>query len=349
VKYRNKKDYLLGKDSTELEEFAIQFGEPAFRGRQLYCWLYTKRAANFRSMTDLARSFREQLTEDTLISPVKVLTEEYGSDGSCKLLFGLPDGNRVEGVLIPDNERLTACLSSQVGCAIGCKFCATGKIGFKRNLSASEIVGQFIALETAANQRITNVVMMGMGEPLLNRSAVFKAARLITDPDGLGVSRRRFCISTVGWTPGILAMCKSNMRFKLTVSLNGTTDEQRNSLMRFTKRFPLLDVLKAAEKYVHIAKQRVTFTYLLLNGFNDSLEDAHRLIKLVKHIPCKVNLMEYNEIGSEFHQSDKKQTEDFQSVLRSAGLTAIIRTSRGEDIAAACGQLAGGYETNTGK
>jgi len=340
--------YLLGKESSELEALSLQLGEPAYRGRQLYHWLYTRRATDFDSMTDLARSLREQLSEIASISPVEVLTDESAEDGSYKLLFGLPDGMRVEGVMIPDGERLTVCLSSQVGCVIGCGFCATGQIGFRRNLSTAEIVGQFTALYRTVDTRITNVVMMGMGEPLLNSAEVFKAARLITDPDGLAISRRRFSISTIGWVPGIQAMQKSGLRLKLTVSLNGTTDEQRKQLMPLSSKYSLASILKAASDYAGSSKQRVTFTYLLLKGINDSLTDARRLVKLVRQIPCKINLMEYNEIGDQFQRSSIEQTEQFQETVRSAGLTVILRASRGRDIAAACGQLAGGYQPGTG-
>jgi len=335
--------YLIGKDIAELEELALSLGERTFRGRQLFNWLYVKRVDGFAEMNDLAKGFRKRLSGKFPISPVRVEELFHSTDGAVKMLFTLPDSNRVEGVLIPDGERLTACLSSQVGCVIGCRFCATGKIGFIRNLSAAEIVGQFVALDAATDTRITNVVMMGMGEPLLNRSEVFKAARLITDPDGLGISRRRFCISTIGWVPGIETMRRTGLRLKLTVSLNGTTDQQRRRLMPLAARFPLVKVLQAAEKYVRSANQRLTFSYLLLDGVNDSIKDATRLVKLIKHIPCKINLMEYNEIGGEFRRSDDKITKGFQEILRSAGLTAILRKSRGEDITAACGQLAGQY------
>ncbi len=340
--------YLLGKESSELEALSLHLGEPAYRGRQLYHWLYTRRVTDFNSMTDLARSLREQLSEVSSISPVDVLTDESAEDGSRKLLFGLPDGMRVEGVLIPDGERLTVCLSSQVGCVIGCGFCATGQIGFRRNLSAAEIVGQFTALYRIADTRITNVVMMGMGEPLLNSAEVFKAARLITDPDGLAVSRRRFSVSTIGWVSGIRAMQKSGLRLKLTVSLNGTTDEQRQQLMPLSSKYSLATILSAASDYARSSRQRVTFTYLLLKGINDSLADARRLVKLVRHIPCKINLMEYNEIDDQFQRSTLEKTEQFQETVRSAGLTVILRASRGQDIAAACGQLAGGYRPGTG-
>lgn len=340
--------YLLGKDAGELEELAVQLGEPSFRGRQIYSWLYTRREKDFAEMTDLAGSLRERLGETCAVSPVNVLDEVRDSDGSCKLLFALPDERRVEGVLIPDGDRLTACLSSQVGCVIGCKYCATGRIGFIRNLSPAEIVGQFTALETAAGRQITNVVMMGMGEPLLNRSVVFKAARLITEPDGLAVSRRRFSISTIGWLPGINAMRENGLRLKLTISLNATTDDQRNRLMPLSARFSLALLMTGAGEYARATRQRVTFSYLLLGGINDSHDDANRLIDLVKRIPCKINLMDYNEIGGTFHRSSISRTEHFQSVLRSAGLTAILRTSRGLEIGGACGQLAGGYRSGSG-
>ncbi|MCF7811042.1 23S rRNA (adenine(2503)-C(2))-methyltransferase RlmN [bacterium] len=231
---------------------------------------------------------------------------------------------------------------------VGCKFCATGKIGFIRNLSVSEIVSQYIALEHISGRRITNVVMMGMGEPLLNVTRVLKASDLLTDPAGLGLSHRKLNISTVGWLPGIETMLKWDKQFKLTISLNGTTDEQRSFLMPLSARFPLKEILKSAKKYTESTRNRITFSYLMLKGINDSPEDINRLKSLVHGIPCKINLMEYNEIGGEFQRSTRETIDDFQDKLRAAGLTVILRRSRGDEVGAACGQLAGEYRPGSG-
>jgi len=346
--FQNEKEFLLGKDESDLVNLAVEHNESAYRGKQLYNWLYIRRAQNFDDMTDISKSFREVLGNVYRITPLVLLSDNTSDEGSSKIVFQLPDNNRIESVLIPDGERLTACLSSQVGCLIGCKFCATGKIGFIRNLSTSEIVAQFIALERIAGTRITNVVMMGMGEPLLNLTRVLKAARLLTDPGGIGLSHRKLNISTVGWLPGIKTMSSTETRFKLTISLNGTTDEQRKRLMPLSARFSLQKIIESAKQFTKTTRHRVTFSYLLLKGINDSLNDASRLVSLVKGIHCKINLMEYNEIGGEFQRSSSETTDTFQDKLRSAGLTVIVRRSRGAKVGAACGQLAGEYSPGSG-
>jgi 23S rRNA (adenine2503-C2)-methyltransferase len=348
TKRLNSRQYLLGYNEFDLRNIAIEHGESAYRGRQLYNWLYVRRVKDFNDMTDVSKDFRKILSEVCEISPLSLISDKSSNDGGRKFVFSLPDNNRIESVLIPDEERLTACLSTQVGCLIGCRFCATGKIGFIRNLSTSEIVSQFIAMEDIAGRRITNVVMMGMGEPLLNITRVLNASELLTDPAGIGLSHRRLNISTVGWLPGIEAMLSVRKQFKLTISLNGTTDEQRKYLMPLSARFPLREILKSAKRYTEATRYRITFSYLLLKGINDSSEDISRLISLVKGIPCKINLMEYNEIGGEFQRSARDTTDIFQDKLRSAGLTVILRRSRGEEVGAACGQLVGEYRPGSG-
>ena len=335
--------HLLGMDVGELEQFVSAMGESPFRSRQLYRWIYNRRETDFVAMTDLGKTLRSRLIETTSVMPIKVVRQQSGSDGSQKLLFELTDGHRIEGVLIPEEKRTTVCLSSQVGCVIGCGFCATGLIGFKRNLTTGEIVGQLIAFEKIAKDPVTNVVIMGMGEPLLNCQALFKAIRLITDPDGIGISRRRFTVSTVGWIPGLEAMIQSGLNVKLAVSLNGTTDSQRQQLMPMASRFPIEQVIRTAGEYARSSGLRVVFGYLLLAGYNDSDDDAERFIKLMANVSCKINIMEYNAIGGSYRRTDPKQTENFVNILRSANLTVMIRASRGGDIDAACGQLAGNY------
>jgi len=335
------KTALMGKTLPELVALVTALKQPKFRAQQLYRWIYARRETEIGEMTDLAKDFRALLEEQYIVSPLTVRAESVGFDGSIKLLFTLHDGAAVEGVIIPEGERTTVCLSSQVGCNLDCRFCATAGIGFKRNLSAGEIVGQLILLEKRAGRPITNVVMMGMGEPLLNRENVFTAARLITDPDGYSLSRRKFTISTAGWVPGIIALTDSGLKIKLAVSLNGSNEEQRARLMPRASHWQLEAIVAAAKEYAYRADIRVQFGYLLLHGINDTAQDAHRLIRLLSGVPAKINVMEYNEIGGEFSRTEPDEADRFAAILRDAGLTVTVRTSRGGDINAACGQLAG--------
>lgn len=398
----------------ELLEFAALVGQPAYRGRQLYRWLYAERESEFSRMTDLPLTLRQVLSEMAVADPLRVVKEQTGFDGSLKLLLETVDGERLESVLIPEGERLTACLSSQVGCAVGCRFCATGLMGFKRNLTAGEIIAQLFALERACGRRMTNIVMMGMGEPLLNRPALFKAITILTDPDGVGISRRQFTVSTAGWLPGIRAMTREAIegryressvgeiregrrtppptppasggefregnpplplpsieggenqlpppsreggkrgipRVKLAISLNATTDEARRDLMPLAGRYPLAETLAAAAEYARVSGERVSINYLLLAGKNDTDDDARRLTRLLAlhttvgrgrggSLLFKINIMEHNDVGAEFTRAMPQRVEAFARILTDAGLTVTVRTSRGRDIAAACGQLAG--------
>jgi len=342
---------LPGLDRTELIKFAGLLGEPPYRGRQLYHWLYAERKTAFEAMTDLPQSLRAILADRAAMEPLKIVQKQDSADGSLKLLLEAADNQRIESVLIPEGERLTACLSTQVGCAVGCRFCATGLMGFKRNLSAGEIITQVFALERAYGRRITNIVVMGMGEPLLNRFALFKAVPILTDPEGVGISRRKLTVSTAGWLPGIKAMIKAVQkessshfpRVKLALSLNCASDEERRKLMPLVSRFSLADTLAAAADYAEASGEVVSINYLLLSGRNDAASDAGSLARLVRDAPFKVNIMEYNDVGSDYRRASPVRTEEFLRILTAEGLTATVRTSRGSDIAAACGQLAGDY------
>jgi 23S rRNA (adenine2503-C2)-methyltransferase len=390
------KVHLLGMNRRELEEFAGLIEQPAYRGRQLYRWLYTEREPDVEQMSDLPATLRRILADLVITDPLKVIADRSGFDGSRKLLFETADGERVESVLIPEGERLTACLSSQVGCVVGCKFCATGLMGFRRNLTTGEIVAQLFGVERAFGRRMTNVVMMGMGEPLLNRNAVFKATSLICDPEGVGISRKHFTISTAGWLPGIRAMVSavgtaglrtrdlpgkvsegevnaghssderqsdesarldSRLRgndsatlpkVKLAISLNCTSDEARHELMPLAARYQLKETLAAAADYAEAVGMPFAVSYLLLAGATDSLDDATRLVKLLKGLHCKVNVMEYNDVGAPYQRASREQAEAFFNALKKGGLTVTMRTSRGGEIAAACGQLAGEYQAGSG-
>ncbi len=343
---KNTKIFLLGLSRQELEQFANQLGQPTYRGRQLYDWLYRKRERDFERMTDLPVEFRQALRMNAEALPLQEVKRSESRDGTVKLLIKTADGYKIEAVAIPEGTRLTACLSSQVGCALDCRFCATARLGFKRNLSAGEIIAQLIMLEHALNRHFTNVVMMGMGEPLLNCDAVFKTACLITDPDGFGLSRNHFTISTVGWLKGIFALTEAVLsqkmpKVKLSISLNALTEEKRRILMPKASRFPINDIIAAARKYAKVSGLPVTLNYLLLSGLNDSLSEAEKLAHWANQYRMKVNLIEYNNIGEAFNRTSPVKREAFIKCMKDAGVVVTARTSRGVDIAAACGQLAG--------
>lgn len=355
---------LWGRSRAALEDLARRCDQPAYRGAQLYEWLYVQRTCDLGRMTNLPAAFRMRLQETAgaapLISPVAA---RLSQDGSRKFLFQLNDGERVESVLIPEGRRLTLCLSTQVGCLVGCRFCATGVMGFRRNLSAGEILGQFLLLDgsaAAGNRRLTNVVMMGMGEPLLNRRAVFQAIELLIDPKGINLSRRRVTVSTAGWVPGIRALAASGLRVRLAVSLNATTDAQRRRLMPLVSKYSLAETIAAVREYRISSDTRPAISYLLLAGLNDADADAARLARLARAVPAKVNLMEFNPLpgGSADRPADsgmapartpRERAVAFLKRLADAGVTVTLRTSRGTDVQGACGQLAAAYPPQAGK
>ncbi|MFC2150478.1 23S rRNA (adenine(2503)-C(2))-methyltransferase RlmN [Calditrichota bacterium] len=335
---------LLGMTLPEMERYLEQLGEPHYRARQIYNWVYARRVNNFDDMLNLPKPLRSRLAESLAVQPLSIAREQQGFDGSAKYLFELSDKRRVEGVLIPEGERLTACLSSQVGCIVGCKFCATGKLGFMRNMTAGEILAQLPLMEESFGKRVTNIVMMGMGEPLLNRNALFKAISLLIDPEGMAMSMRRLTVSTVGWLPGIRAMTSVGMKVKLAISLNGSTEKQRKEWLPLASKYPMPAVIKAGQQYSEQAGNRLGISYLMMNGINDSEADALRLKRLLTGVSCKVNLMEYNDTGVSNLRADPAKVEQFAHILRQPQLTVTVRTSRGGNIDAACGQLAGEYK-----
>lgn len=331
------------KDFTpaELELWAQQGGQPAYRARQLLKWLYSQNAEDFQVMTDLSKDFRGWLAENARISRVrreKVLTDV---DGTRKLLLRLQDGERIESVLIDEGERLTLCVSSQVGCAYGCRFCLTGRDGFRRDLTAGEIVDQICAArkELGQGERLSNLVFMGMGEPLANLEQVLKALEIITSDRGLNFSTRRITLSTVGLIPEMLKL-SSLFPIKLAVSLHAADNKTRSRLMPINKRYPLEELLHACRQLDLPRRNRITFEYLLLGGVNDSPEAARKLAKLVKGLRAKINLIPFNEYpGARFRAPSPTSVEEFQSILRDKHFTATVRQSRGAEIMAACGQL----------
>lgn len=346
-----KKTELLGLNRTEIENFAVSIGEKKFHGRQIYAWIYQKRNSDFALMTDLSKSLRMKLPECAEIT-FPVLTEsQNSSDGfTRKLRFTLKDLQSIESVLMRDKDRITLCVSTQVGCALGCMFCATGTMGFKRNLSAGEIVGQYLSAQTLLKERITNVVFMGMGEPLLNYDNLAKAVGLLTDPQGTAVSSRKLTVSTAGIIPGIERMTEDQLPVKLAVSLNAPDNLSRTALMPINKKYPLKQLFQALHRYEKSTRHRITFEYVVIGSVNDSLDDAKKLKRLLGGFTAKLNLIPFNTFENSeqlkdkgrlnnFKRPDKKALQMLAEELERPGMTVIQRKSQGIDISAACGQL----------
>ncbi len=337
----------------ELEDLAVALGEPRFRGRQLFSWFYGKGVADFEEMTNLPASFRTRLAEEALIPQIEFVSRQTATDGTIKALVRLASGRHVETVLIPDlnddgtANRLTVCVSSQVGCAMGCSFCATGLMGFHQNLVAGEIYDQvWLMNELATEQygkRVTNVVFMGMGEPLLNYDNVLRATELLTHPDALGMSPKRITVSTVGLARRIRQLADDQTRFKLAISLHAPNDDKRSSIMPVNRSesTDLTALKEAVQHYARTTGQRITYEYCMFRGFNDSDDDARRLADVAKWAPSKVNLIMYNPVpGLEFQPTPEPRLNEFIRILVQKGVLVTVRRSRGQDISAACGQLA---------
>ena len=293
-------------------------------------------------MTNLSKRFRQELSRVSFISSLHPVRVEQAKDGTKKFLFQLDDGNRVESVLIPDKARLTLCLSTQVGCALGCRFCLTGKLGWKRDLTTSEILNQILAVKKTlpGKASITNIVLMGMGEPLANYENTLKALALMVHPDAFKFSSRRITLSTVGLLPQLEQLSKEKISFCLAISLNASDEETRSYLMPVNRRYPLNKILRLCKNFPLRPRSRITFEYVLVEGINDSPQDAKRLIRILRGIPSKVNLIPLNEaLEIPFKKPSDEAVKRFQEILMEGGLTAIVRTSKGWEISAACGQL----------
>lgn len=333
------------KDFTlpQLEGWVESIGERRFRARQLFRSVYVRRIRSYDECTDLSRMFRVQLEHGTHLDALRPLDRQESADGTRKYLFELHDGNRIESVWIPDPPRYTLCLSSQVGCALGCRFCLTGTLGLKRNLSAAEIVDQVCQVQgdPAGHARITNLVLMGMGEPLANYESVLQAIRIMGDPNGLAFSHRRITLSTAGITPRLVQLGKDSP-VNLAVSLHAADNELRSELMPVNRTYPVDQVIEACRGYPLPPRKRITFEVVLLRDVNDSPKHARSLVKLLHGVRAKVNLIPFNAFeGTRFDRPSEKRVLEFQEVLLKAQVTAMIRQSRGADILAACGQLAG--------
>lgn len=333
---------LLDLLPTEMEGLAEFLGAPRYRGRQLAGWIFGKGVVRLEAMSDLPRDFRAALAERATAAGPESERRTPAQDGSQKFVFRYPDGARVQSVLMPDGDRLTLCVSTQVGCGFGCAFCYTGTMGLERNLTAGEIVGQVIEVRRtlAPGERLTHVVYMGMGEPLANYAATVKSLRLLTDPLAFGFSPRRITLSTVGLVSGLERLAQENLRVNLAISLHATSNEIRDRIMPVNRGFALEELLAACRRFPLPFRQRMTFEYVLLDGINDSAEDARRLVRLLKGIRAKINLIPFNDWdGSGFSRPPLQRTLTFQALLLEHGITATVRWSKGEDIGAACGQL----------
>jgi len=340
------KEDIRNKEKGELKEFFEQQGKKAFRAKQVYEWLWQKGAVSFDEMTNLSKADRQMLSEHFVINALKLNDEQRSRDGTIKCAFELYDGHLVESVLIPSAKRFTACISTQVGCQLNCSFCATAKIPFQRNLNVGEIFDQVMYLNNLAEKNyqghLTNIVYMGMGEPLNNYENLIGSVNIISSEDGLNFSPRRITVSTVGIPDKIKQIAHDNARFNLGVSLHTAIDEKRNQIIPVNKKYNLEQLKEALIFYHKKTGNRIIFEYLMLGDFNDSQKDAQALADYCRNFPVKVNLIEYNPVGNDDYQkSTDQKTEVFKKFLESRNMVVTIRHSRGSDIDGACGQLAG--------
>ena len=363
-----KKQGLKGLSLKELQEFVESLGEKKYRAAQLFSWMYEKGAQSFEEMTDVSREFRAVLSAKASLESLEIARKSVSpKDGTTKFLFRLHDGMMIESVLIPPEDsdrrtdsdetverstepeqRLTLCLSTQVGCPLDCKFCATGTMGFLRNLTAGEIVDQVIHAQRHAPRRITNLVYMGMGEPMLNYEEVMKSVDILSDDRSLNIGARHIAISTAGYADKIRQMADEDRKMKLALSLHSLDNEKRTQLMPITKKHSVDDLIEALEYYYLKTRRRPTFEYILFDGFNDTKEDIRKFVKLSKRIPCKVNIIPFHSIAftgasgfaATLKPTPREKMEQFAQALREASITVMVRSSAGEDIEAACGQLA---------
>ncbi|MEO7215857.1 23S rRNA (adenine(2503)-C(2))-methyltransferase RlmN [Mucilaginibacter sp.] len=332
-------------DLQALQAHFIQMDEKAFRAKQVYEWLWKKSCLSFDDMSNISKELRTKLDEKFIINNVKINTSQVSADKTIKNSFILHDTHLIEGVLIPTADRMTACVSSQVGCSLTCKFCATGYMERKRNLNPDEIYDQVVLIDKQARENygipLSNIVYMGMGEPLLNYANVMKSIERITSPDGLGMAAKRITVSTAGIAKMIRKLGDDEVKFNLALSLHAANDEKRNTIMPINEQNSLKALADALKYYFAKTKNPVTYEYIIFDGVNDNVQDAKELAQFCKHIPCKVNIIEYNPISfASYINAGEDKVEAFADYLRSQGVNTNLRRSRGKDIDAACGQLA---------
>ena len=336
------KKSLIGKNLDEFSDLCIELGLENFRSKQLFNWMYRNEVNDLNELKNLPKSLIDDLKIGHCIHPLELINStNSSSEKTNKFLFKTQSGALIESVLMNEKNRVTLCISTQVGCALDCKFCATAKMGFKENLSVGEILDQYLLARQKINKPITNIVFMGMGEPFLNYKNVIKAAKLLNDSNGINMGSKRITISTAGVIRKIEEFTKSKEKFKLAISLNGTTDEQRTSIMPINIKNSLDELLNVARKYTETVNRWLTFEYVLLKEINDSVEDAKRLLSMLAGMKkCKLNIIPYNETDGEFRRPDKDKIENFVMALHPAKFPITVRWSKGTDIDAGCGQLA---------
>ena len=340
-KKRDIRDLSLDELQAKLEAM----GEKPFRAGQVFDWLYHKGVSDFAGFTSLSKPLREKLAGRFTIGALELADKRASADGTTKFLFRLRDDEHVETVLIPAGRRLTVCLSTQVGCKFACAFCASGLHGFKRNLAPSEITGQVLYLQKTLGLELTNFVLMGMGEPLDNWTNVEKAIRIMNAPEGLAIAARRMTVSTAGYVPAFKKLEAFDLQVNLSLSLHAVTDRLRDKLMPINRRFPLEEVVRAAEEYIRSGGRMITLEYIVIRGLNDSLDDADGLAGVARRLRAKVNLIAYSPVeGLEFDTPTDAELARFKRRLEERKVNAIVRLSKGSDIAAACGQLAGRFK-----
>lgn len=333
---KNIKDYNLEELKKEFEEM----GEKSFRAEQVFKWIYEEKVTSFDEMTNLSLNLREKLKQNYQMCVYKIIKKQESSDGTKKYLFDVLDGNAIETVLMEYHHGYSICVSSQIGCKMGCKFCASTGIAFIRNLSSGEIVEQILAVEREQNIKISNVVFMGIGEPLDNYDNVVNGIRIINNPKGINIGARHISVSTSGLVPNIYKLAEEKIQCTLSISLHATTDEQRSKMMPVNNMYNIEELLKACKDYIKITNRRISFEYALAKDNNDNLEDAKRLVNLLKGMLCHVNLIPINKIeNGKFDKSSNQNIIKFRDYLNEHGIVATIRRELGSDIDAACGQL----------
>jgi 23S rRNA (adenine2503-C2)-methyltransferase len=332
--------YITDLKPEAFPELAAKMGFRSFHGKILYNWVFGRQAQSFQGMTDLPQLFRERLAQEYGLHRLETVEVQQSADGTQKALFRLPDQHLIETVSIPDGDRLTLCLSTQVGCAIQCRFCASGQKGLVRNLKTGEIVEQVILSAARARSAVTNIVFMGIGEPLMNFVHLSRAIMMINDPNGIGLGARRITVSTAGLPQGIRRLAELGLQINLAISLHSADEAKRQALIPVAKHFPLKAVLEAADYYRQETTRDVTFEVLLLKGINDSEEDARKIVRLLNRRPCLVNLIPYNPVsGLPYENPGSHRTGAFRKVLEQARIPVTVRRARGTEIKAACGQL----------
>lgn len=342
--------YLLNYSRDELEEFTLSLGLQKYRSDQIFKGIYNHLYSDFSHLTTLSKNDRNLLAEKAHLRQFTLIKKTKSEkDDTTKFLWQLADGKKIESVIIYEGKRVTFCLSTQVGCALDCKFCATGKMGFLRNLTAGEIVEQVLLMKELSKNPPTNIVYMGMGEPLLNLNNVLKASDIISDSDGLAFSRKKITLSTSGIIPGIKRLIELDSPYSLAISLNSVIEKSRQKLMPISKKYPIAELMEAIKKYVKKTKKRITFEYILIQNINDSKKDADVLLKLTHGLPCKINIIPCNSSDPEFQPPSEKKVKWFSDYIHDNHRTSTIRLRKGWEIQAACGQLYHNHEEEVGK